>query len=125
MQVSSGIEHSPLSCPDISTILPFCEELQIEDNEIAALIYSIAELADAGKAKRMDIYIDHRQLPNKSLLHTKLADYSGPALCFYLPGTKPACISKLPAVAQKVMSDRRLINLYLCLRQSLKDLRPL
>lgn len=85
VQQSSGIEQQALECPGADALMEYYSRLRIGD-DMQGLVYSLAELADAGQAEHFEVYLDIRQHGKKSLLHPKLADYQGPALCFFLPG---------------------------------------
>ena len=85
LQKSSGIEQQPLDCPSADALMKQFASLKIGKG-IEALVYSVAELADAAQCERFEVYLDTRKLQKMSLLHLRMADYQGPALCFYLPG---------------------------------------
>ena len=96
MQNASGIEQVALQCPGADSVLQQLAQMQIDRNSLLdALIYSVAEMADAGSVSYFEIILDTRQLGQTSLLHTKFVDYQGPALCFYIPGRPSAPGSQL------------------------------
>lgn len=53
---------------------------------LSCILYSIADLADAGGAERIRVHLDQRHHPSKSLLQHDFADFQGPAICVTIPG---------------------------------------
>ena len=83
LQVNAKVKSEPLPCPGVQAVK---EALQQLPASIAALVYSIAELVDARKGEKLEVYLDERQHPRQSLLNPMLGDCQGSSLCFCIPG---------------------------------------
>lgn len=81
------MKSDPLPCPGIQTVQ---ENLKRLPASLAALLYSVVDMADGRSAKRLEVYLDERKLPCQSLLNPLLGDCQGAALCFNIPGEQYA-----------------------------------
>ena len=83
LQVNAKVKSKPLPCPGVQAVK---EALQQLPASVEALVYSIAELVDARKGEKLEVYLDERQHPRQSLLNPMLGDCQGSSVCFCIPG---------------------------------------
>ena len=81
--MNSKVKTEPLACPSKDALQALLTKLPAG---VEGLIYSVAEIAERGGGKRLEVFLDQRRHPAVSLLQPGLADSQGPALCFNIPG---------------------------------------
>ena len=84
--MNSNMETLDWPCPSSATLAREAAQLP---KDVAAVLYSVAELADAAAAERYEVLLDEREHPAQSLLQHEFSEYQGPALCFIIPGEAP------------------------------------
>ena len=72
-----------LQCPAAGTLASLLAE---QGGDVCSLVGDVAEVADACRARELDIIVDSHQHPQQSLLAPGLAPLQGPALCFNIHG---------------------------------------
>ena len=86
VKMNSNMETLDWPCPSSATLAREAAQLP---KDVAAVLYSVAELADAAAAERFEVLLDEREHPAQSLLQHEFSEYQGPALCFIIPGEAP------------------------------------
>ena len=86
VQMNSNMETLDWPCPSSAALAGEAAQLP---KDVAAVLYSVAELADAAAAERFEVLLDEREHPTQSLLQHEFSEFQGPALCFIIPGEAP------------------------------------
>jgi len=81
--MNSKIKTEVRACPSKDALQALMAKLP---TSVESLIYSVAEVADCGRAKRLEVFLDQRKHKAISILQPGLAGGQGPALCFNIPG---------------------------------------
>ena len=74
---------SELNCPSSQRL---AERLQGHLPDLEALLFHALEWADAAGSKRIEVILDERTHPTRSLLQPGLADFQGPGILIVIHG---------------------------------------